>query len=104
MSIAQELGFEAIAVTVEEKAELQEESIDVSKIEPRPPVVTIMGHVDHGKTTLLDAIRESKITIQNLAELPSILEHILLRSVGKKSFFLILRAEALRRCVREEQK
>ncbi len=88
MSIAQELGFEAIAVTVEEKAELQEESIDVSKLKPRPPVVTIMGHVDHGKTTLLDAIRESKITD---TEFGGITQHIGAYTVeirGQKIVFL----------------
>ncbi|GAK59032.1 translation initiation factor IF-2 [Candidatus Vecturithrix granuli] len=88
MSIAQELGFEAVAVTVEEKAELQEETVDTSKLKPRPPVVTIMGHVDHGKTTLLDAIRESKITD---TEFGGITQHIGAYTVdvrGQKIVFL----------------
>jgi translation initiation factor IF-2 len=34
---------------------------DSSKLENRPPVISIMGHVDHGKTSLLDYIRESKV-------------------------------------------
>jgi translation initiation factor IF-2 len=62
MSIAEHFGFEVKAISADDEAGLQEETVDETMLKPRPPVVTIMGHVDHGKTTLLDAIRESKIT------------------------------------------
>ncbi len=42
--------------------ELEEPEEDESQLRPRPPVVTLLGHVDHGKTSLLDKIRHSKIT------------------------------------------
>ena len=62
--VAEELGAEVETVKAESAARKVTEMVqleDLESLQRRPPVVTIMGHVDHGKTTLLDSIRKTKV-------------------------------------------
>jgi translation initiation factor IF-2 len=60
--VASEFEYELEKASFEEQSVLKVETDDPDKLISRPPVVTIMGHVDHGKTSLLDVIRKTKIT------------------------------------------
>jgi translation initiation factor IF-2 len=60
--VAAEFDYELERAAFEEDTILRTEKDDPANLTERPPVVTIMGHVDHGKTSLLDAIRKTRVT------------------------------------------